>query len=181
MTYRSFSLGTSVSSTNKTDHHDITEILLKVTLSTISSVNLPVVLRMIMLIVTDLRVFLLFCLSNNISMPRWLFSLAYNRAVHPKISDLSTSDPFWRRNIAKYLRSFSVFSFSFVLRQVCIKGVPPRHFIQLTSVPRNIKLRAFWKLLCRIWLYEDCSYFLFVNTLKPYLHGSSLFCSICDI
>ena len=30
-----FSLGTSVSSTNKTDHHDITEILLKVVLNTI--------------------------------------------------------------------------------------------------------------------------------------------------
>ena len=33
---RWFSLGTSVSSTNKTDHHDRTEILLKVTLYTIS-------------------------------------------------------------------------------------------------------------------------------------------------
>ena len=30
-----FSLGTPVSSTNKTDHHDITEMLLKVTLNTI--------------------------------------------------------------------------------------------------------------------------------------------------
>jgi hypothetical protein len=30
-----FSLGTPVFSTNKTDHHDITEILLKVTLNTI--------------------------------------------------------------------------------------------------------------------------------------------------
>jgi hypothetical protein len=30
-----FSLGTPVSSTNKTDHHDITEILLKVALNTI--------------------------------------------------------------------------------------------------------------------------------------------------
>jgi len=33
---RWFSLGIPVSSTNKTDHHDITEILLKVALSTIS-------------------------------------------------------------------------------------------------------------------------------------------------
>jgi hypothetical protein len=32
-----FSLGTLVSSTNKTDHHDITEILLKVELNTIKS------------------------------------------------------------------------------------------------------------------------------------------------
>ena len=31
-----FSLGTEVSSNNKTDHHDITEILLKVTLNTIT-------------------------------------------------------------------------------------------------------------------------------------------------
>ena len=31
-----FSLGTPVSSTNKTDHHDITEILLKVALNTIN-------------------------------------------------------------------------------------------------------------------------------------------------
>ena len=31
-----FSLGTPVSSTNKTDHHDITEILLKVELNTIT-------------------------------------------------------------------------------------------------------------------------------------------------
>jgi hypothetical protein len=31
-----FSLGTLVSSTNKTDHHDITEILLKVAVNTIT-------------------------------------------------------------------------------------------------------------------------------------------------
>jgi hypothetical protein len=36
MTGRWFSLGTTVSSTNKTDHHDITEILLKVALNTIT-------------------------------------------------------------------------------------------------------------------------------------------------
>jgi hypothetical protein len=37
MTYTGlwFSLGTQVSSTNKTDHHDIAEILLKVALTTI--------------------------------------------------------------------------------------------------------------------------------------------------
>jgi len=35
-TYGWFSPGTPVSSTNKTDHHDITEILLKVVLNTIS-------------------------------------------------------------------------------------------------------------------------------------------------
>jgi hypothetical protein len=43
MTYTGlwFSLGTQVSSTNKTDHHDITEILLKVALTTI---NQPTIL-----------------------------------------------------------------------------------------------------------------------------------------
>ena len=35
-----FSPGTPVSSTNKTDHHDITEILLKVALNTIKPTNL---------------------------------------------------------------------------------------------------------------------------------------------
>jgi hypothetical protein len=34
--YNRFSLGTPVSSTNKTDHHDISEILLKVALNTIA-------------------------------------------------------------------------------------------------------------------------------------------------
>jgi hypothetical protein len=36
-----FSLGIPVSSTNKTDHHDITEILLKVALNTITLHHLP--------------------------------------------------------------------------------------------------------------------------------------------
>ena len=36
-----FSLGTLVSSTNKTDHHDITEILLKVALNTITLTTNP--------------------------------------------------------------------------------------------------------------------------------------------
>jgi hypothetical protein len=36
---RCFSLGTAVSTTNKTDHHDITEILLKVVLNTINQTN----------------------------------------------------------------------------------------------------------------------------------------------
>ena len=39
MAGRWFSLGTPVSSTNKTDHHDITEILLKVALRTINQTN----------------------------------------------------------------------------------------------------------------------------------------------
>jgi hypothetical protein len=34
-----FSLGTPVSSTNKADHHDITEILLKVALTTIKEIG----------------------------------------------------------------------------------------------------------------------------------------------
>ncbi len=36
-----FSPGTPVSSTNKTDHHDITEILLKVALNTITLIPMP--------------------------------------------------------------------------------------------------------------------------------------------
>jgi len=36
---RWFSMGTSVSSTNKTDRHDMTEILLKVSLNTINQPN----------------------------------------------------------------------------------------------------------------------------------------------
>ena len=39
MTGRWFSLGTPVSSTNKTDRHGITEILLKVALNTINERN----------------------------------------------------------------------------------------------------------------------------------------------
>jgi hypothetical protein len=39
MTGRWFSPGTPVSSTNKTDHHYITEILLKVALNTINQTN----------------------------------------------------------------------------------------------------------------------------------------------
>ena len=39
---RWFSLGTPVSSTNKTYHHDITEILLKVALNTIKTPNQPI-------------------------------------------------------------------------------------------------------------------------------------------
>jgi len=40
-TGRWFSLGTPVSSTNKTDRHDITEILLKVALNTIVLTPIP--------------------------------------------------------------------------------------------------------------------------------------------
>jgi hypothetical protein len=40
-----FSPGPPVSSTNKTDRHDITEILLKVALSTIKSTNQPILLH----------------------------------------------------------------------------------------------------------------------------------------
>jgi hypothetical protein len=39
-TGRWFSPGLPVSSTNKTDHHDITEILLKVVLNTIKQTNI---------------------------------------------------------------------------------------------------------------------------------------------
>jgi hypothetical protein len=42
-----FSQGTPVSSTNKTDCHDITEILLKVTLITIKPTNQPIKIEMV--------------------------------------------------------------------------------------------------------------------------------------
>ena len=46
MTVRWFSPGTPVSSTNKTDHHDITEILLKVALNTINHTKQTVAIYM---------------------------------------------------------------------------------------------------------------------------------------
>jgi hypothetical protein len=45
MTARWFSLGTPVSSTNKSDHQDITEMLLKVALNTIKQTKYLVILR----------------------------------------------------------------------------------------------------------------------------------------
>jgi hypothetical protein len=42
-TGRRFSLGTPVSSTNKTDRRDITEILLKVALNTIKQTNIQTI------------------------------------------------------------------------------------------------------------------------------------------
>jgi hypothetical protein len=42
-TGRWFSLGISVSSTNKSENHDITEILLKVALNTINQPNQPTI------------------------------------------------------------------------------------------------------------------------------------------
>ena len=44
--FRQFSPGISVSSTNKTDHHDITEILLKVALNTITHHTHPISLKL---------------------------------------------------------------------------------------------------------------------------------------
>ena len=44
MAGRGYFHGIPVSSTNKTDHHDITEILLKVALNTISSLNYLVII-----------------------------------------------------------------------------------------------------------------------------------------
>ena len=55
-TGRSVSTGTPVSSTNKTDHHDITEILLKVTLNTINLqtiISLLSVVRLVLHVCTD--------------------------------------------------------------------------------------------------------------------------------
>ena len=44
MAGRWFSLGTQISSTNETDHHDITEILWKVVLNTISQPTIYIVI-----------------------------------------------------------------------------------------------------------------------------------------
>jgi hypothetical protein len=44
-TGRWFSHGTPVSSTNKTDHHDIIEILLKVALNAINQTNISVICK----------------------------------------------------------------------------------------------------------------------------------------
>jgi hypothetical protein len=46
MTGRWFSHGTLVSTTNKTDHHDITEILLKVALNTINQTKPTIIYKM---------------------------------------------------------------------------------------------------------------------------------------
>jgi hypothetical protein len=48
-----FSPGTPVSSTNKTDHHDITEILLKVVLNTINQTK-PISFNLYQLFLTDI-------------------------------------------------------------------------------------------------------------------------------
>jgi hypothetical protein len=55
---RWFSLGTPVSSTNKTDRHDITKILLKVALSTINQTNQSMI---IVEVATPLEIFCMFC------------------------------------------------------------------------------------------------------------------------
>ena len=70
-TGRWFSLGTSVSSTNKTDGHNITEILLKMTLSTINQPTISelIVLKYIHFILTPKRIWLplkYWFLFNNI-------------------------------------------------------------------------------------------------------------------
>ena len=60
---RWFSLGPPVSSTNKTDHHDITEILLKVVLNTIKPTNQPYVSM-----TATLKVFSLFFFNIKIQL-----------------------------------------------------------------------------------------------------------------
>ena len=52
---RWFSPGTSESSTNKTDRHDITEILLKVALNTIKQTNITKVLKVLFLIFNSIN------------------------------------------------------------------------------------------------------------------------------
>jgi hypothetical protein len=64
-TDRWFSPGSPVSSTNKTDRHDITEILLKVTLNTIKQANIRIGLCLVNIYIL-LLVFGM-CLCNEIS------------------------------------------------------------------------------------------------------------------
>jgi hypothetical protein len=53
VTGRWFSLGTLVSSTNKTDHHDITELLLKVVLNTITLAYFQVIWNITLILNTS--------------------------------------------------------------------------------------------------------------------------------
>jgi hypothetical protein len=65
---RWFSPGTLVSSTNKTDRHDVTEILLKVALNTINQTNHNPAYSVIVFIILDsyLDMFLYFRMKINI-------------------------------------------------------------------------------------------------------------------
>jgi hypothetical protein len=53
VTGRWFSLGTLISSTNKTDHHDITELLLKVVLNTITLAYFQVIWNITLILNTS--------------------------------------------------------------------------------------------------------------------------------
>jgi hypothetical protein len=83
-----FSLGTSVSSTNKTDHHDITEILLKVALNTINQPK-PTQLRCIILTLGPTRLWIApnaACLAEkrqvlilySVDWNEWISNLLYD-------------------------------------------------------------------------------------------------------
>ena len=100
---RWFSPSTPVSSTNKTDRHDITEILLKVALNTTSPQNPPIKdvkvdVRFIMSRVSNMlltfwiNVFLYIeCLLNCIDRTQWLFYLAYQFPSKPvKVQNVET-------------------------------------------------------------------------------------------
>ena len=61
---RGFSRGPSVSSTNKTDHHDITEILLKVALHTITPTKPNLILcRLILCSIVFIYVLIVYCIG----------------------------------------------------------------------------------------------------------------------
>jgi hypothetical protein len=74
-TGRWFSLGTLVSSTKKTDHHDITEILLKVALNTINQPNMET----LFLSAGDLSLFYIFWGSWN----KFLVTIDFSCCIYP--------------------------------------------------------------------------------------------------
>ena len=90
-TGRWFSLDTPVSSINKTDRHDITEILLKVTLTTIYQTKPNLI------IIFELR--LTFVHAVNINVLKFMISYRFNM----KYIDLRQSDV-WYHDVNRKLR-----------------------------------------------------------------------------
>jgi hypothetical protein len=70
---RWFSLGTPVSSTNKTDHHDRTEILLKVALNTINLTQ-PQLTRIFTDVIEKILYITIICISFP-QIPRYIITL----------------------------------------------------------------------------------------------------------
>ena len=96
-TGRWFSLGPPVSSTNKTDHHDITEILLKVALNTIKQTKNKNIIIIIIIISMTNSYYTLFVIYLYY-FPYWFLSIFNNQLLpyfrhRKKISTLHK--PIW--------------------------------------------------------------------------------------